>query len=304
MARALLLPLLLLLAPSVGNSTERNAVTDCHADPSGATDSTLQLVRCHASGDRVFYPEGEYRLNAPTLDLSGGVRFASRSGVVVHNNISSESILQLDDAGRLIGLQQNHLERSDLATAAPMTVGSLVPPPLSSAPTPGRAQVLGLWYNDGGLETRRANPGSGWLGWYYWTWAFHGGYPRGNRSLATRYDPARKPLLGFYRGDDATVLDWQCFWLREYGVTGVILIGGVPPCSDPASPAFWQWQVRQRHTQSSSALIPIGFIDFQTKTGPLPENENIEQRFVLSCAVVPPHAKLPAAKVHHDNARR
>ena len=27
------------------------------------------------------------------------------------------------------------------------------------------------------------------------------------------------------RGDDATVLDWQCYWLREYGVQGVVLEG-------------------------------------------------------------------------------
>ena len=242
--------LLLLLAWTGHAETqlERSAVADCHADPTGVTDSTDALARCHASGDRVYYPNGVYRFNGPSLDLSGGVRFESPERVVVRNNISSENVLQLDDVGRLIGLQQNHLEVSDLTTAAPMTVGSLVPPPLSSATTtPRRAQVLGFWYNDGGLETRRANPGSGWLGWYYWTWAFHGGYPFGNMSLPARYDPARKPLLGFYRGDDVTVLEWQCLWLREYGVTGVILIGGgVEPRGDPASAAFWQWQLFHR----------------------------------------------------------
>lgn len=227
---------------------ERNAVTACDADPTGTTDSTAALVRCHASGDLVYYPNGVYRFNGPSLDLSGGVRFESPKGVIVRNNISAENVLQLDDAGRLIGLQQNHLEVSDLTTAAPMTSGSLVSPPLSSAPTtPRRAQVLGFWYNDGGLETRRANPGSGWLGWYYWTWGFHGGYPLGNMSLPDRYDPARKPLLGFYRGDDVTVLDWQCFWLQEYGVTGVILIGGgIEPRADRTSATFWQWQLFHR----------------------------------------------------------
>ena len=114
---------------------------------------------------------------------------------------------------------------------------------ITRAPRPLHTSVLAHWYTDAGLEVRRANPGSGWLGWYYWTWAFHGGYPRGNNTLATDYDPARKPLLGFYRGDDADVLDWQCFWLREYGVAGVILIGAGKPQSDPAKPFYWQYQL-------------------------------------------------------------
>ena len=44
------------------------------------------------------------------------------------------------------------------------------------------------------------------------------------------------------RGDDATVLDWQCYWLREYGVQGVVLFGGTAAdgiADNSSSPGYW-----------------------------------------------------------------
>ena len=44
------------------------------------------------------------------------------------------------------------------------------------------------------------------------------------------------------RGDDATVLDWQCYWLREYGVQGVVLFGGTTAdgiADNSSSPGYW-----------------------------------------------------------------
>ena len=189
------------------------------ADPTGRRDSTEALSQLHASGKRIYYPNGVYLFNGRTLDLSGGVTFESRKGVTVRNDISPQNVLQFDDAGNLVGLQHNHLELDNTKLGGNRSVGSgtLVRPPVSTAKHRTRADLLVHWYNDSGLEHRRAYaPNSGWIGWYYWSWNFHN-TTRGD------YDPARHPLLGFYRGDDPVVLDWQCYWLREYGVTGVIL---------------------------------------------------------------------------------
>jgi FPC/CPF motif-containing protein YcgG len=41
------------------------------------------------------------------------------------------------------------------------------------------------------------------------------------------YDPSRHPMLGWYKGDDPNVLDWQCYWLVKYGVTAVIPTGSL-----------------------------------------------------------------------------
>lgn len=193
-------------------------VVEHGADATGVHDSTEILTRLHATGQRIFYPNGIYRFNGKTLDLSGGVEFETPSGVTVRNDISSANILQFDDFGNLIGLQQNHLELNEAKLGGPLPIdnGSLVTPPLSTRDIHPKIALLAHWYNDGGLEHRRITPGAGWIGWYYWTWNFHDAEGDG-------YDPSRHPLLGFYKGDDPVVLDWQCYWLREYGVTGVVL---------------------------------------------------------------------------------
>ena len=191
------------------------------ADPTGQADCTELLTRLHAQGREAYYPNGTYRFSGARLDLSGGVRFESLDGVTLRNDISPGNILQFDDFGNLVGLQHNHLELTDedLGGPEPVTVGNLVRPPLSVAEHETRADLLAYWYNDFGLEHRRAHaPGAGWVGWYYWTWNHHD-------SARDPYDPARHPLLGFYRGDDPVVLDWQCYWLREYGVRGAVLLG-------------------------------------------------------------------------------
>lgn len=239
----LCLPMLLLLCAGCLSAPQPVSVLDFGADPTGQRDSTEALVRAHATGRRVIYPNGTYRFNGPHLDLTGGVNFASPDGVTVRNDLSPAPVLVFDDAGNLIGLQQNHLEHDErvLGPAAPMTSGSLVPPPLSTAQPELRADLLAHWYNDFGCEYRRVSR-SGWIGWYYWSWNFHDAKGDG-------YDPARHPLLGFYRGDDPVVLDWQCYWLREYGVKGVLLCqgfsstDGLAGWEKPENHNYWLWQL-------------------------------------------------------------
>jgi hypothetical protein len=154
------------------DESERNVVSDCHADPKGVADSTTEITSCHTSGAKVLYSSGVYRFNGPTLDLSSGVRFQDPHGVIVRNNLSADNVLQFDDAGNLIGLQHNHLEwchsgggtecpSNQYKSAAPINIGSLVPPPVSTAPRPDHFSVRAHWYNDARLKVRRATLGSG-----------------------------------------------------------------------------------------------------------------------------------------------
>lgn len=210
---------------SVAAADEALNVVTCGADPTGTKDCTQLLQRLHSRKVPLFYPNGTYRFNGETLDLTGGIVFESRNGVVIRNDLSPQPVVVFDDQGHLIGLQQNHLEQDErvLGTKGPMRSGSLAAPPLSTASYPLAVDLVAHWYNDGGLECRRH--GGGWIGWYYWSWAFHTSAP---------YEPSRHPLLGFYRGDDPNVLDWQCYWLAEYGVKAVTL------CCDSAD--FDRWQ--------------------------------------------------------------
>lgn len=214
-------------------------VVEHGADPTGERDATELLTSLHATGKPIYYPNGTYRFNDRKLNLSGGVRFESPQGVVVRNDVSPHNILQFDDFGNFVGLQHNHLQldEQDLGGPARIDVGSLVSPPLSTVEHDLRVDLLAHWYNDGGLEHRRVHaPARGWIGWYYWSWNFH------RTTRPEGHDPARHPLLGFYRGDDPTVLDWQCYWLREYGIRGVMLYG---PTADPV--AAWQAPDHRNH---------------------------------------------------------
>ena len=244
MRSSLALPLLLLLSGCQLMPRTAN-VLDFGADPTGEKDSTDALVQAHATGRPVHYPNGTYRFNGAQLNLNGSVTFESPAGVIVRNDISPAPVLVFDDAGNLIGLQQNHLEQDEeeLGKDAPIASGSLVPPPLSTAEPELRADLLAHWYNDFGCEYRRTKGRrAGWIGWYYWTWNFHDAKGDG-------YDPARHPLLGFYRGDDPVVLDWQSYWLREYGVKGVLLCQGfnstkgLAGWEDPQDHNHWLWQL-------------------------------------------------------------
>lgn len=221
-------------------------VMDFGVDNTGVKDCTHQLQLLHRTGKRIYYPNGTYLFNGLTLDLSGGVRFESPKGVVVRNHISGLNILQFDDDGHLIGLMQNHLEFDERSVAG--NYGSLVSPPLSRKRFQRRVDVLAYWYNDFGLQCQKLSHVS-WIGWYYWTWNHHGcendAYLREiNESALEPYDPARHPLLGFYYGDDAVVLDWQCYWLYEYGVSTVILQNGyLENWEEPAATAYWIYQL-------------------------------------------------------------
>ena len=211
-------------------------VLDFGVDNTGVVDATDILTKLHASGKRIYYPNGTYRFNGKTLDLSGGVRFESQDGVLVRNSLSDTNILNFDDKGNLIGLMQNHLEYKcgHKNNTGFQKIGSLASPPLSTANYKKRAEVLPYWYNDFGLHTRFATP-SGGITWYDWSWNHHSAGGDG-------YDPTLHPLLGWYFGDDPVVLDWICYWLREYGMDQAALTAaGID--EDPAGGHYWVYQL-------------------------------------------------------------
>ena len=225
------------------------SVLDYGADNTGATDDTKLLQALHKTGKKIYYPNGTYRFNGPTLELSGGVRFESMDGVTVRNDISDMNILRFDDFGNLIGLMQNHLEYNERSILD--RCGSLVSPPLSTKKYETKADLLAYWYNDFGLESTRTGK-TGWVGWFYWTWNHHdvleNGVFRamledGNRE-PDPYDPSRHPLLGFYYGDDPVVLDWQSYWLYEYGVQNVVILAeDFTNWEDPECTSHWAYQL-------------------------------------------------------------
>lgn len=215
---------------------ERN-VLDYGVDNTGKVDATEVLTALHATGARIYYPNGNYLFNGATLDLSGGVRFESLDGVCIHNSISEVNLINFDKYGNLIGLMQNHLEAKDETTPRS---GSLVSPPCPTENLKTKADFIPYWYNDFGRACQILRV-TGWVGWHYWAWNHHDCLENGQRDP---YDPQRHPLLGFYYGDDPVTLDWQCYWMRMAGVNTVSLLGcGGASWEEPFDGSHWIYQL-------------------------------------------------------------
>ena len=162
-------------------------VTDRGVDNTGATDVTEQLTALHATGKRIYYPNGTYLFNGETLDLSGGIEFQSATGVHIRNSITTATktdIVNFDDNGNLIGLMQNHLEYKAAKKNDPdfVKTGSLVSPPISTKVNNTKVDFLPSWYNDGGLNYRFTSA-SGSVVWYDWSWN-HADTPQDNVTLS------------------------------------------------------------------------------------------------------------------------
>lgn len=208
-------------------------VIDCKVDNTGAMDVTELLQYLHNSGKRIYYPNGEYLFNGETLCFTGGVEFESQDGVVIHNSISRNPVVNFDVFGNLIGLQQNHLEYKVGEEGSKH--GSLVSPPLSTMKNDTDVDFLPIFYNDFGLMK---SLNQSWHGWFYWSWNHQDNVTPG-------YDPQRHPLLGWYYGDDPVVLDWICYWLRQYGINQMIILS--TPYRDvwqnPRNSGHWHYQL-------------------------------------------------------------
>lgn len=206
-------------------------------------DGNLLAVDKNSRSQTYTLPAGEYMFNGENLPNIS--RLVADGDVVIKNDIYS-GIVQRDSGTGIHFLHHNHLEQSfKTTTHAPITSGNIPPPPLFTGPKQSDVNVLAYWYNDFGKESTRAAGGAkGGLTWYYWDWLFHGS--------AGDYDASRQPTLGYYRGDDVNVLDWQCYWLSKAGVTGVIpqTIGAGDVFGrlrqvwiDPTDENYWMYQL-------------------------------------------------------------
>ena len=204
------------LASTTNTSINENWIV---LDNSGATytnDSAITTVTggtLAAKRFGVYVPEDTYIFNGENLPDIGGLEFSPDAQV---NNSIYNGIVQ-QDAGTA-WLHHNHLEESyNSAPFNAITSGDVPEAPLFEGSKQNQINVMAYWYQDFGLEAVRAAGGaSGWTGWYYWQWLFHGATGDG-------YEAERHPWLGYYRGDDPNVLDWQCYWLNEAGVTSIII---------------------------------------------------------------------------------
>ena len=194
-----------------------------------------------AAKKRLFVPPGKYRYTSAVtadpavFDLAPGADFVGMKNGVTSISVHSQT-------GGFVGFQHNYNEET--SAAKPIVTGRLKAPPVSAAAPVKGVDLLAHWYNDTGLECVRAAAGSiGSVQWYTGEW---------NHTTNTKYgpyDPKRHPLLGWYRGDDPTVLDWQCYWLREFGIKAVILVADAGFDTDlwsrPTDPnrGYWLYQL-------------------------------------------------------------
>jgi hypothetical protein len=179
----------------------------------GVTDDTAAALAADATGKTVEIPDGTFLYTGATNPtFAGGV---DRKAGATWRSTAVTDTLVFDADGTLVGLHQNHPQTNvgDSKPAPVVTSGVMVPPPVSKAAISGPVDVLAHWYNDHGLDATRSGGHSNWIGQYDWRWNFVG---------SANYDGARHPLLGFYRGDDPNVLDWQCYWLREHGINVIV----------------------------------------------------------------------------------
>jgi hypothetical protein len=127
--------------------------------------------------------------------------------------------------------------------------GPILQPGLAKRPLNTiNVDILAHWYNDFGLSSTALarNQTNGSYIWYDWSWNF---------SNNPNYDPARHPLLGWYKGDDPKVLDWISYWLVKYGLTGVIIDHSFNTAnwSNPKDKSYWVYQLFN-HTPNFNSL--------------------------------------------------
>ncbi len=193
------------------------------AKGNGINDDSSAMILAHKLGN-VFYPNGNYLFTSKNLELKqGSIIRESEDGVNFTNGVYN-GIISFDRSGALIGLHHNHLEEKHSNPISPKIIsGNIVKPPFFTSKREYDIDVLAYWYSDFGLDAIR-DGATGWNGWYTWEWAHTDQVSGNNESLILRgYQPKRHPLLGWYRGDDVNVLDWQCYWLAEAGVKACIL---------------------------------------------------------------------------------
>lgn len=180
------------------------------ASPIDST-TAIESFNTESNGDTEILSK-TYLFNGQNISNIANINISRQANF---NNSIYDGIIRNDKG--VFWLHQNHLEEySSSAPFQQITSGNIPAPPIFEGDKQSHTNMLAYWYQDFGLEATRVNGAIyGSEAWYYWSWLRHGASGDG-------YEPERQSTLGYYRGDDANVLDWQCYWLNEAGVTGVI----------------------------------------------------------------------------------
>lgn len=198
---------------------ERPSVKDFGAVGDGVTSDSTPIAAADALSVQYLFSEGNYYHDGianPTI-----ANMVMPEGSFIFGLTDKSSVTTRDRDGNFIGIHHNYLEtKKDSPGPTPAIVqGAFVSPPISTAQG-GAVDIAAYWFNQFGIEwIRDGNGVNGNVAWYTWEWNHK------DSSETDGHEQDRHPLLGWYRGDDPVVLDWQCYWLKEAGVTAIILIG-------------------------------------------------------------------------------
>ena len=211
------------------------SVKQVGAKSDGVTDSASQMLLVESLGSKIVLENNSYLYaSSNNLTFENGIE-ASNAHL---NGIKYNDILTKNRDGTPIGIDMNHREDSDLTLGSniAITSGFNIEAPISLKDQVSEGvEIIAHWYQDFGLEYTRK--GGGGLTWYYWKWNF---------TTNSTYYLDRHPLQGWYRGDDANVLDWHCYWLREAGINSVELVShgaNTSTWSSPSSAYHWMYQL-------------------------------------------------------------
>lgn len=204
-----------------------------------------------------------------------------KKGIAGKGRISYKGATIYREGREVIGLPQNIREKL-FNGSNPNLFGELLPAPLAVRPAKKNIDILAHFYNDTGLSANALNP-SAYHGWYDSRMFFT------NADQISKdfepYDPSRHPMLGWYKGDDPNVLDWQCYWLVKYGVTAVIPTGSLTPGnfnSNPGSTMYWVWNMMNK-VKNFKLLKYILYLEMDK--GKSIRQANAQQDFVLNTIV-------------------
>lgn len=192
----------------------------------GVQSEDVTMVNAHLAFNSIYYPDGTYLFNAENLNLVDidSIKRETEAGVIFKNSRYTE-IISFDRSGALIGLHHNHLELKSTGTPTivpQITSGNIVPPPVFASNATYDIDLFAFWFPRFGLDATRDTAANG-ISPYTWQGLHTDSAVSGAPFIELGYLPARHPKLGWYRGDDANVLDWICYWLLESGFRAVIV---------------------------------------------------------------------------------
>lgn len=229
-----------------------NTVAEMQADENLEAGDICHTLGFHAAGDggaawyKIKTFDTEDNINC--FKLANG-KFATQSG---EKKADKNNAFNSDDYGNQLDSDYQRYTYPNL-----INWGQLKEAPYIKCTQNKSVDFLAHWYNDFGLQRTALAPNmeQGNYKWYDWSWNFP--------SLQT-YDEAREPLFGDYPGDNATVLDWVCYWLIQSGVTGVVFpnqINNITNWSDPANYNYWYYVLfnQVKNFNTLKYVLPIGF---------------------------------------------